>query len=409
MRLRLGFDRTGFVDQLSRGIVAGGLTVVDAIERLLSEWLEDSIVRSLGDRVTKAPRAVVHPTYYPNRFQNLAVLARQGYSTWYPEVRFSVGKSDALEITDIQTSGFELESIRYGGGIERKFTHARKNLKTQVNHRIRLNHVSIPSDLFEQTILAAKTRTEISQPYIANLTVGYGNFVDDRIPGFRTVAFDHVLTGVRKFCRCHADAHAAMLTDVQARVSSFATGSWPHGVIGLLADAVYADGLCHFCVSDRHGPDAPVEWYGAQIQKHFHPFVDFLVRGREMDVRTATAEARRRLLINRWVREDELYQLISRLFPTRTIRREASPDWLGRLRLDIYLPELAFAVEHQGEQHYRPIKAFGGDKALAQLRERDRRKRMLCRKNGVTVVDVRFDDQLTIGSLRPRLSRWLVK
>ena len=128
-----------------------------------------------------------------------------------------------------------------------------------------------------------------------------------------------------------------------------------------------------------------------------------------MDVRTATAEARRRLLINRWVREDELYQLISRLFPTRIIRREASPDWLGRLRLDIYLPELALAVEHQGEQHYHPIKAFGGDKALAQLRERDRRKRTLCRKNGVTVVDVRFDDQLTIGSLRSRLRRWLVK
>ena len=200
-----------------------------------------------------------------------------------------------------------------------------------------------------------------------------------------------------------------MLLDAKAKAPAFMPDSWPHRVISLLEHAVYADGLCHFCISERQGQDAPVEWYGAQIQKHFEPYVDLLVRSTDMDLRTAKAEARRRLSISRWVREEELHQLICRLFSTQTIRREASPRWLGQQRLDIYLPELALAIEHQGEQHYFPIDAFGGEQAFVKTRERDERKRALCRENGVTVVDIRFDDPLTIPSLRSRLQRWFVK
>ena len=409
MRINLDIEKKIFASQLSQEIVAGGLTVVDAIERILSEWLEDSVSQSIGDRIIKAPRAVVHPMYYINRFQNLASLSQRGYFTWYPEVRFSTRKNDILGISHLETSGFELGSIKYGGGVERQYMHRSKELKTQVNHTLRLNKITIPSEVFAQTISEVTKKNEINQPYIANLTVGCEHFVDDRIEGFRTVSFDHVVTGERRFCNCHSDAHAAMLLDAKARVSAFAPNSWPHRVISLLEHAAYAEGLCHFCVSKRHGQDAPIEWYGAQIQKHFAPYVDLLVRSTDMDRRTAKAEARRRLSISRWVREEELYQLISRLFPARTIRREASPGWLGQQRLDIYLPELALAIEHQGEQHYFPIEAFGGEHAFEKTRERDERKRALCHENGVTVVDIRFDDPLTIPSLQSRLQRWLVK
>ena len=200
LRLNLAVEKNIFVDQLSQEIVAGGLTVVDAIERLLAEWLEDSILQSLGDCIIKAPRAVVHPMYYSNRFQNLAMLSQSGYLTWYPEVRFSTRKDDFFEITHVETSGFELGSIKYGGGIERQYIHRQKELKTQVNHTIRLNEVTIPSDVFVQTICVVNKMNQIKQPYIANLTVGCEHFVDDRIEGFRTVAFDHVVTGERRFC-----------------------------------------------------------------------------------------------------------------------------------------------------------------------------------------------------------------
>ena len=180
-------------------------------------------------------------------------------------------------------------------------------------------------------------------------------------------------------------------------------------MVDLLESATYEEALCHFCVAEQRGEEALSDWYGEQIQQHYGPYVDLLVRSTDMDIRTAKAEARRRLSISRWVREDELYRLVTKLFPSKTIRREASPRWLGRQRLDIYLPELALAIEHQGEQHYRPIKAFGGEQAFAMTKERDERKRILCYENGVTLVYVRFDDRLTFPSLRSRFRRWLNK
>ncbi len=53
-----------FADQLSQETVSGGLTVVDAVEKLLGEQMEASIQRSLGDHLVRAPRSMVHPGYY---------------------------------------------------------------------------------------------------------------------------------------------------------------------------------------------------------------------------------------------------------------------------------------------------------------------------------------------------------
>ena len=407
MHLNLSFESDLFADQLAQEVAAGGLTVVDAIERLLSEWLEDAVTRCLGERNIKAPRAVVHSTYYVNRFQNLAALGHAGYSTWYPEVRFSTGKEDAVNVSELHASGIQVCSIKYGGGVERHYTHKVKELKTQVNHVVRLNEVRLSPDVFAQALRVLKKRNDLSQPYIANLTVGIERFVDDRIEGFRTVSFDHVLSGDRHFCACHSDAHAAMLLDARKQLPGYASGSWPHRVVSLLEGARYREGACHFCVAEVHGKSAHEEWYGSQIRKHYQPYVDLLVRGKGIDRRTAQAETLRRLSISRWVREDELFEVVRKLFPDRAIRREASPTWLGQLRLDIYLPELALAIEHQGEQHFLPIEAFGGENALRKTRERDRRKRTLCKERGVSVIDVRFDEPITMPSLRIRLQRWL--
>ena len=405
--LDLTIEPRVFADQLSQETAAGGLTVVDAIEKLLGEHIETSIRQSLGHHLVKAPRSIVHPGYYPNRFENLTALALEGYSTWYPEVRFATRKGDVIEITDVNTGGFDLAHITYGGGVKRRYVYKRKTLKTQVNHIVRLNRVWIPPRLFRQVIRSVNRIGVIDQPFIANLTVGCRRFVDDRIEGFRTVAFDHVITGEREFCRCHSDVHAGMVSDAKAKVPSFVADSWPHQLISLLEHAIYTEGLCHFCVSEQHGGDAHLERYGCQIRENYGAYVDLLIRGKGMDINTAKSEARRRLSISRWAREDEVYRLAGKLFPTRNVRREATPLWLGRQRLDVFLPELGLAIEHQGEQHYRPIAAFGGDEGFEKTRDRDERKRALCYENGVTVVDIRFDQPLTLPSLRHRLRRWL--
>lgn len=403
MRLNLAIDRDRFASDLANEVATGGLAVVDAIERLLAVRFEETAFRALAGRLVKPPRVRVHAHYYRDRFANLSELRSRGYETWYPELHFATRKDDTTEVAGVDATGFVLSAA----GQRSNHRYTRKALKTQVNHVIRLDRVAIGPAVFREATRILQRSGTIAQPYIANLTVGWHSFVDDRLDGFRVVSFDHVITGERTFCRCHSEAHASMLAEARARLPQYVSGSWPHRVIALLDRATYSERVCHFCVAEQHGHDVMKDWYGDQIRQHSGPYVDALVRGIGMDRRTATAEARRRLSISRWVREDELYALVTRLFPENTVQREASPPWLGQQRLDIYLPELALAIEHQGEQHYQPIEAFGGAESFAATRERDDRKRALCRENGVTVVDVRYDAPLTLPSLRSRLRRWL--
>lgn len=90
-----------------------------------------------------------------------------------------------------------------------------------------------------------------------------------------------------------------------------------------------------------------------------------------------------------WVAETQLYYAIKEAFTDLEVQQHASPEWLGRQHLDIFLPELNIAIEYQGAQHDEPIDFFGGEEAFAQTQERDRRKRELCEANGVKLVYVR--------------------
>ena len=61
-------------------------------------------------------------------------------------------------------------------------------------------------------------------------------------------------------------------------------------------------------------------------------------------------------------------------------------DWLGRQSLDFYLPDYNVGVECQGEQHFFPVKYFGGEKTFKKTLERDKRKKKLCEENGVKLL-----------------------
>jgi hypothetical protein len=90
-----------------------------------------------------------------------------------------------------------------------------------------------------------------------------------------------------------------------------------------------------------------------------------------------------------WISETHLYYQLKDAFSGHQVLQHARPPWLGRQHLDVFLPELSVAVEFHGEQHDRPIEFFGGQEAFEKNKERDQRKRRLCRKNGVFLIEVR--------------------
>ena len=61
-------------------------------------------------------------------------------------------------------------------------------------------------------------------------------------------------------------------------------------------------------------------------------------------------------------------------------------EWLGKQSLDFYLPDYNIAIECQGEQHFKPIKYFGGNETLNMNVRRDELKSQLCIKNNIKLL-----------------------
>ena len=140
---------------------------------------------------------------------------------------------------------------------------------------------------------------------------------------------------------------------------------------------------------------------------NYRPYVIMEAIRAGVSCRDAENRVRERLGMPRigeaWVSETHLYHVIRALFPQYRIEREASPDWLGSMRFDIYMPEVGVAVEYQGEQHFQAIKRFGGEAGLEKTRERDRVKRERAAAAGVDVVEFRYDESLTEERVYERL------
>jgi hypothetical protein len=104
-----------------------------------------------------------------------------------------------------------------------------------------------------------------------------------------------------------------------------------------------------------------------------------------------------------WVSETMLYQIVRHLYPHTSVLRRQRPAWLDGLELDVYLPDMGLAFEYQGQQHFHPVKAWGGEGALREVQARDARKAGHCAQQGVTLVTIDYTEPLSETYLRERV------
>ena len=95
----------------------------------------------------------------------------------------------------------------------------------------------------------------------------------------------------------------------------------------------------------------------------------------------------------KWVQEYKLFSYI-KLWHNDAIF-QYHPEWLNGLYLDIFIPSINTAVEYQGQQHYEPIEYFGGEERFFDNKERDTRKQILCKNNGVTLLEWPYSQKIT--------------
>jgi hypothetical protein len=95
--------------------------------------------------------------------------------------------------------------------------------------------------------------------------------------------------------------------------------------------------------------------------------------------------------------------IVRRLYPSLRVLHRSRPSFLDGLELSIFIPNMKFAIEVQGQQHFDPVEHWGGDSALDKLIERDRRKASLCKASGVKLLKLAQDEPLDEGYLRVRI------
>lgn len=107
-------------------------------------------------------------------------------------------------------------------------------------------------------------------------------------------------------------------------------------------------------------------------------------------------------ILPKWKHELALFRTVRGLYPDTLYQHRA--EWLGRQSLDLYIPSLKTAIEYQGIQHYSPVSFFGGDDALQQRQELDLRKKDLCERNGVRLIEWPYSLEPTPENVQQRLS-----
>ncbi|MGO9613046.1 MAG: hypothetical protein ACLPX5_08425 [Dissulfurispiraceae bacterium] len=96
-----------------------------------------------------------------------------------------------------------------------------------------------------------------------------------------------------------------------------------------------------------------------------------------------------------WINQTFLLRCVETALPGIEILHEASPAWLKGQRLDIYIPSLKCAIEYQGEQHYLPLEHLGGEQGLKDRQEMDERKVCTCIKEGVMLIEWRYNEKIS--------------
>lgn len=74
---------------------------------------------------------------------------------------------------------------------------------------------------------------------------------------------------------------------------------------------------------------------------------------------------------------------------------DTSINKTGIAQLDFYLPDYNMIIEYNGEQHYKPIKRFGGQLAFDNYQvPRDNYVKQYCNDNNIKLVEIKYNDNI---------------
>ena len=215
--------------------------------------------------------------------------------------------------------------------------------------------------------------------------------------------FQCFVCGERYICECFRGIAERKATRPNYQTSPFSE---------LLGTTPYRADTCHLC---RGVPSTTGNRQQGQseVRAYYWRYISDFATGKKISWRDAENLVRDRIGVPRigegWLAEANLLRVVQALYSQHEVLHQASPDWLGRQRFDIFIPELSLAIEYNGQQHYAPIEHFGGQRGFEATQQRDEDKRKKAAEAGVTLIEFRFDEDLSPEHVFHRISAHLDK
>lgn len=107
----------------------------------------------------------------------------------------------------------------------------------------------------------------------------------------------------------------------------------------------------------------------------------------------------------KWTSEQLLYHIVKSVFADAVFQYKT--NWLGNQSLDIFIPSKSVGIEYQGLQHYQPVDLFGGEKQFVERKRLDERKKILCQENNVTLIEWKYNKEISDESVKATLRNWM--
>ena len=72
---------------------------------------------------------------------------------------------------------------------------------------------------------------------------------------------------------------------------------------------------------------------------------------------------------------------------------------------DIFIIPNNTAIEYQGQQHFKPVDFFGGIEHFNKQVERDKKKQVLSKENGVKIVYINYNEIISESLIKERVEK----
>lgn len=383
--LKIDFSREELLKLFRKNIETSTNSIKQDFLSAFSQLIEDMELPE-GVKSIKVPITDYHFIMRHDENLSLGEYQKKGIKAFHVPINVNL-ELEAEDFTEIVLPDFfKMNPVSYGRAGSFSFQVKQKKLKTMKKSLFNLLNFDLTPE--------ALTDMQVSHnPHFHPLPQDVWEW---RQP------FYNKTSGETVFCSCFKEA-----LEGEYDTNNFGKDK----LMKLLENPKYRDNTCHICTGENSDLFYCHPMYKSEVMVRYGAYIQKISIEKGISEREAENEVRELKGIakigEKWVNETLLFNYINLIFSSFNVEREASPEWLGRQRLDIYVPELNLALEYHGQQHFKAVEHFGGKEALKKTKERDKLKADLCKKNKVNLIYFTYKDNLSESLVKRRLKKYL--